>query len=401
MLLKSLKLMFVILLLSGCNETTKSNNMIKITIYTAALGKEDDNYPQDIIDLYTPIAVSGKEYIPNITLKRIDLADVQELPKQYADDHSTKAEPKLVLKKEKQAMEANKIPANFSINKTSDFTLEKQRIAEYKYQDNIFYLKSKAEKNSYEKVEDLVSALQKRLSQNTQKDTEYLIVYSMVDTGLTELCNKAIQQAKANKQLAENAVAVATNKAKEAQQGLATITSISTTANEAIAKKTCPSAKTTVTNISHDIGIVKRTAENAVKTATRAVSETQQHYQKVEQALQQLAVCMDKQTIESNAQTIASEAQLANNSQQQSERAANDVNTAIQQARNKQQTQIPDCTPAPIHEKVIIPETKTDTNKQTHHSENKSSGDVPWAGDKNAAHESVQTIKRSILSEKP
>jgi hypothetical protein len=232
MILKVLKIIIIAILLSACNESSKkSNNIVKVNIYTAALGNEGDSYPKDIIDLYEPLVVSGKEYIPEITIKRIDLSAPQELPKLYADEHSTKAEPKLVLKKEKQAMEAStsKIGANFSTQKTSDFNLAKQRISEYRTQENIFYLKSEINNTTnYDKALDLLGALKTKISQNQSAEQEYLIVYNVVDKAAKEAAQKkadeeaqAAAQKKADEEAQAAAQAAAQKKADEEAQAAA------------------------------------------------------------------------------------------------------------------------------------------------------------------------------------
>lgn len=332
-----LKICLITILLSACNNELEDTNTINIKIYTAGLGVENNNFPQDIIELWSSFTVQGKKISPNFELIRIDQSEEVMLTDIDSEFNFIPPEPSVKLDREKEALQTKKIDARFAQSKASNLKLALGRIAKYQKNENVFYLKSYFNNvTSYDKPADLLEALKARISQS-QGNQEYVIVYNLIDQGIIDAKNVEIKNwqdaAIASKQSADRAAADALTAAENAQNSLQRTENVVTITNRSVEEASCDKAQVIVAKM----GSFKQAAENAKNTAVNAAKDAESNKQKANQyaeAAQQAGA--DKQTIETAAKLTAVAATAADKNKQAAKTAAE---MAVRAAVNAEQNQ--------------------------------------------------------------
>ena len=344
MLLRILAFMLP-LLVTACGE---SPHEVTLKIYTAGLGAEGDVMPQDIIDLWEPIAVQGNQMAPIIKLERIDKNEV--IPLKDLDNNFDLIPPDQAVKldREKEILKSKKINFEFSTNnKTSDIAIAKGRIAKHQDQD-VFYLKSTLDKiKSYDKPSEVLEGLKNRISHNNNSIQEYVIVYNLVDqdwldTNQAEL-TKLMAAARASKQKSEVAAAAASKALEQSQHSLQLAIEIATEANNDAEKANCAKARTLAANIES----LKQSVQSLVSKVSTAAKQAENGKQTANHAVDTAAeASADKSIVDNAAKTAANAATAAENAKQNAELAANEAKANVENAKAEKHQIQTICPPA-------------------------------------------------------
>lgn len=344
-----LKICLIIFLLSACNNEVENASTINIKIYTAGLGIENDNFPQDIIDLWSTLTIQGKQIVPIFELTRIDQSEEITLTDLDSGLSFIPPEPIVKLDREKVVLQNKKIEADFSQNKSFNINLANERIAKYP-KENVFYLKCYLSGiTNFENIADLFEALKARIGQESREKQEYIIVYKLIDQEAIAIKNaeekKADEEksaeikkwqgfAKVSKQAAESAVIMALTAEEAAQKSLQRAEYAATSARSSAEEAKCDKAR----SIAAKAEFFKQTAENAKNEAENAAKDSNRNNQKASQyAEATLQTGVDKQAIETSAKAAEAAAAAADKNMQIAKAAADAAARAAESAEQNQQ----------------------------------------------------------------
>ena len=407
-MLNKVKISLLFVLLITYYSQGISANTVNIKILTTEIGIENESYPSDIIELWKPLIVSGKEITPLFELIRIDQSPEITLPFSVPiQDKIIPPDPEVKLDREIEEFKEKKIDTNFSTNKPSNFNLAKKYLAKLNNQDNIFYLKSYIEnKIIYDNSVDLLKAIEININKNTGKDQNYFIVYKVIDIEALDrkkansaAIKKLIEEAKASKDAAENDAAIAITAANSAKKS-ATEAQSYKVPNPGNCKEAINSAGKIVASTQSFIQATDKAKEEAIKAANKAKENSLAANKYLQQALQNET---DKQIVESATKIAASEAASAANNKKIAEEAKASAIKNADNAKKESSTLLATCQPTPVPHSTPSQQAnpKKPNPKHIHHNSIENPNDEnsidPNAAKKNTIHQDQEKIRQNFL----